>query len=413
MLSPYRVLDLTTERGLLCGQMLADLGADVIKVEPPGGSLARRLGPFVGDEPHPERSLVWWAYNRNKRGITLDLEQGEGQQLLCRLAAHADFLIESDAPGTLAARCLGPADLAAVNSRLIYISISPFGQTGPKAHDAASDLTVMAASGPLFMTGDADRPPLRVSVPQAFLHASAEAAAAALVALHERHRSGLGQHVDVSAQQAVTLATQSGSLAAAVGWFETERVGGGAAVGPIELRFVFPARDGHVSITFVFGAAIGRFTRRLMEWVHDEGGCDVATRDKDWEHYFELLLSGQEPFAELDRLKNVVADFTRTRTKADLLTAARARSLLIAPVATVAEVVGSEQLAARGYWQPVEHPELDRIFRYPGPFARPSATPLTYRRRPPLVGEHNREVYVGELGLDEDELAALRTKGIV
>jgi len=144
VLSPYRVLDLTTERGLLCGQMLADLGADVIKVEPPGGSLARRLGPFVGDEPHPERSLVWWAYNRNKRGITLDLEQGEGQQLLRRLAAHADFLIESDAPGTLAARRLGPADLAAVNSRLIYISISPFGQTGPKAHDAASDLATEA-----------------------------------------------------------------------------------------------------------------------------------------------------------------------------------------------------------------------------------------------------------------------------
>ncbi len=413
MLSPYRVLDLTTERGLLCGQILADLGADVIKVEPPGGSPARRLGPFVGDEPHLERSLVWWAYNRNKRGITLDLEHVEGRALLRRLAARADFLIESDAPGTLAARGLGPADLAAVNPRLIYVSISPFGQTGPKAGYAASDLTVMAASGPLFMTGDADRPPLRVSVPQAFLHASAEAAAAALIALHERHRSGLGQHVDVSAQQAVALATQSGSLAAAVGWLETDRVAGGAAIGPLALRFVFPASDGHVSITLVFGASIGRFTRRLMEWVHEDGGCDAATRDKDWDHYFELLLSGQEPFAELDRVKQVVADFTSTRTKADLLTTALARGLLIAPVATVAEVVESEQLAARGYWQLIEHPELERTFRYPGPFARPSATPLTYRHRPPLVGEHNREIYVGDLGLGDKELAALRTKGVV
>ena len=413
MLSPYRVLDLTTERGLACAQILADLGADVVKVEPPGGSPARRLGPFLEDKPHPERSLFWWAYNRNKRGITLDLKRAEGQAILHRLAERADFLIESDAPGALAGGGLGPADLAAVNPRLIYVSISPFGQTGPKAGYAASDLTVMAASGPLFMTGDADRPPLRISVPQAFLHASAEAAAAALIALHERHRSGLGQHVDVSAQQAVTLATQSGSLAGAVGWIETGRVAGGASVGPLTLRFVFPARDGHVSITLVFGTSIGPFTRRLMEWVHEEGCCDTATRDKDWDHYFELLFSGEEPFTELERVKQVVADFTSARTKAELFAAALARGLLIAPVVTVAEVVESEQLAARGYWHAVEHPELGQTFRYPGPFAKPSAMPLAYRHRPPLVGEHNREIYAGELGLGESEIAMLSTKGII
>jgi crotonobetainyl-CoA:carnitine CoA-transferase CaiB-like acyl-CoA transferase len=322
-------------------------------------------------------------------------------------------LIESDEPGALARRGLGPADLAAIAPRLIYVSISPFGQTGPKAHDAASDLTVLAAGGPLFMAGDADRPPLRLSLPQAFLHASAEAAVAALIALHERHRSGRGQHVDVSAQQAVTLATQSGSLAGAVGWIETGRVAGGASAGPLSLRFVFPARDGHVSITLVFGASIGRFTRRLMEWIHEEGGCDAATRDKDWDRYFELLFSGQEPMAELERVKQVVADFTRTRAKAALFATALARGLLIAPVATVADVVESEQLAARAYWHPVPHPELGRTFRYPGPFARPSARPLTYRQRPPLVGEHNREVYAGELGLTETELAALRGQGVV
>jgi crotonobetainyl-CoA:carnitine CoA-transferase CaiB-like acyl-CoA transferase len=413
MLSPYRALDLTTERGLLCGQILADLGADVVKVEPPGGSPARRLGPFLGDEPHPDRSLFWWAYNRNKRAITLDLEQPEGRAILRRLAERTDFLIESGAPGALARCGLGPADLAAVNPRLIYVSISPFGQTGPKAGYAASDLTVMAASGPLFVTGDADRPPLRVSVPQAFLHASAEAAAGALIALQERHRSGLGQHVDVSAQQAAALATQSGSLAGAVGWIETERVTGGAKVGPVTLRFVFPAKDGHVSITHVFGVSIGRFTRRLMEWVHEEGCCDAATRDKDWDHYFELLFSGQEPFAELERVKQVVADFTSTKTKAELLAAALARGLLIAPVATMAEVVASKQLAARDYWRSVEHPELGRTFRYPGPFARPSAMPIAYRRRPPLVGEHNREIYAGELGLGERELDALRAQGVI
>ena len=413
MLSPYRALDLTNERGLLCGQILADLGADVIQVEPRGGSSARRIGPFLEDRPHPERSLFWWAYTRNKRSITLDIDHPDGRALLRQLAARADFLIESDTPGALAARALGARDLAQVNPRLVYVSISPFGQDGPKARYAASDLVLMAASGPLFMTGDDDRPPLRISVPQAYLHASAEAATAALIALHERHRSGRGQHVDVAAQQAVAVATQSGALAAAVGWPETTRVAGGARVGPITVRFVFPAQDGHVSITHIFGASVGRFTRRLMEYIHDHGGCDAATRDKDWEHYFELLFAGQESLDEFERVKRVVANFTRTKTKAELLAAARARGLLIAPVAALAEVIENEQLDARRYWRAVPHPEVGRSFRYPGPFAKLSATPIAYRRRAPLIGEHNHEVYVRELGLTEAEFTALQERGVM
>ena len=127
MLSPYRVLDLTTERGLLCGQILGDLGADVIKVEPPGGSSARRLGPFYKDQPDPNGSLYWWAYNRNKRSITLDIKTEEGKTTLRRLAKSAHFFIESDMPGTLAELGLGYADLAAENPALIYVSITPFG----------------------------------------------------------------------------------------------------------------------------------------------------------------------------------------------------------------------------------------------------------------------------------------------
>ena len=163
MLSPYRVLDLTTERGLLCGQMLADLGADVIKVEPPGGSSARNIGPFYKDAPHPDRSLYWWAYNRNKRAITLDLERDAGRDLLLRLVERADFLIESHNPGYLPQHNLGFADLAKINPALIYVSITPFGQDGPKASYADSDLIIMAAGGPLILAGDADRPPVRLS----------------------------------------------------------------------------------------------------------------------------------------------------------------------------------------------------------------------------------------------------------
>ncbi len=413
MLSPYRVLDLTNERGLLCGQMLADLGADVIQVEPPGGSRARRIGPFVDDAPHPDRSLHWWAHCRNKRSVTLDLDRDAGRELLHRLILGADFLIESETPGVQEKRGLGYADVAALNPRIVYVSITPFGQTGPKARWADSDLVLMAASGPLLLTGDEDRPPVRVGVPQAYAHASAEAAGAALIAHHERVRSGHGQHVDVSAQQAVALATQSYILASAVGFPDARRASGGVRLGPLSVRFVYPASDGHVSITFLFGPSVGPFTGRLMRWIHEEGGCDEATRDKDYVRLFEQMLSGEESFGETDRLKDVIAAFTRTKSKAELLAAALARDLLIAPVATTREVVESTQLAARGYWQDLAHPELGRSVRYPGPFARLGATPIGYRRRPPTVGEHNGAILGDELGLTAPELQRLAAEGVV
>ena len=413
MLSPYRVLDLTTERGLLCGQILGDLGADVIKVEPPGGSPARRLGPFYKDRPGPNHSLYWWAYNRNKRSVTLDIDSSDGQQILRRLAERADFLIESQSPGFMAGRRLGYDHLAAVNDKLVYVSITPFGQDGPKAAYADSDLIILAASGFLALTGDDDRPPVRPSVPQAYLHASAEAASAALIANHERQRSGRGQHVDVSAQQSMNQATFASSLVASLGLPENRRLSGGFKYGDYLLRQVYPSKDGHVAITFLFGTAIGPFTRRLMEYIYEEGFCDEATRDIDWIGYGDLLMKGEIPHDEFDRVKLVVEAFTKTKPKAELLQAALERSLLMAPVATIDEVAASEQLAAREYWRTLEHPELDRDVRYPGPFAKFSKKPIEYRRRPPLVGEHNREVYVEELGMSVDQLATLESKGTV
>jgi crotonobetainyl-CoA:carnitine CoA-transferase CaiB-like acyl-CoA transferase len=392
MLSPYRVLDLTDERGLLCGQILADLGADVIAVEPPGGSSARRIGPFAGDEPGPERSLHWWAYARNKRGITLDLDADDGREKLRQLVAGADFLIESAAPGEMAARGLGYGDLAAINPALIYVSITPFGQDGPKAHYAATDLTILAASGPLLLTGDDDRPPLRVGVPQAYAHAGAEAAGAALIAHREQQRSGRGQHVDVSAQLAVAQAAQGYILAAALGDAGMRRFAGGMKAGPLHFRWVYPAKDGHVSILLAPGTAFGPMWRRLMEYICREGGCDEATRDKDWIRYVELLGTGEEPIEEFFRVQRVIGEFTATRTKAELLDAALQHALLIAPINTIQDVVESEQLASRGYWQDVPNSTLLHAVRYPGPFAKFSKRPVIYQRPPPAVGEHNDEV---------------------
>ena len=413
MLDPYRVLDLTTERGLLCGQILADLGADVIKIEPPGGSSARKLGPFYQDREDAENSLYWWAYNRNKRGVTLDITRSEGQDMLRRLAQGAKFLIESDNPGTLARYGLSYDELAADNPGLIYVSITPFGQDGPKASYADSDLIILASSGPLVITGDEDRPPVRLSVPQGYLHASAAAAPAALIALYESHRSNRGQHIDISAQQAAAHATQSTILSAPLNDAETRRMAGGAKMGPLEIRLLWPAKDGHVSIAYLFGSAFAHFTKRLMDWIYEEGFCDEEVQQMDWVDMGGGLFGGDpKTIEDYERLKLIVEDFTKTKTKAELFQTALDRGLLVAPVTTIDEVVESEQLESRQYWTTVDHEEIGKAFAYPGPFAKFSEQPIAYKRRPPKIGEHNAEVY-GELGLDAQALAELHSKGII
>jgi len=208
MLNPYRVLDLSDDGALICGQILGDLGADVILVEPPGGAKARKVGPFCGDQPDVNQSLNFWAFNRNKRSVVIDLESEAGRENLLQLVKTTDILIESFSPGYLDGLGIGYRALAEINPRLIVISITPFGQQGPKAQWAATDLTVTAASGALLITGDEDRPPVVTSVPQAYLHAGVEAATGALIALQARARDGLGQHIDVSAQTAMMMATQ-------------------------------------------------------------------------------------------------------------------------------------------------------------------------------------------------------------
>ncbi len=413
LLSPYRVLDMTTERGLLCGQILGDLGADLIKIEPPGGSSARRLAPFFEDKPDPERSLYWWAYNRNKRSITLNLESEEGRELFYRLASGARFLIESDNPGHLLRRGLGYEDLAARNREMIYVSITAFGQHGPKSSYADSDLVILATGGPLMLYGDEDRPPVRLSVPQAYLHACGDAAAGALVANHECNRSGSGQHVDVAAQQSVTLVTQANNLAYRLEADEARRMAGGVRVGTLRVPLVWRAKDGYVTLGFLFGRQLGVFSQRLMNYLHELGLCDTATRDKDWIGYGGLLASGEEPIQEYERVLGLISDFLAGRTKTDLFKTSLERGFLIAPIATVGEVLASPQLQSREYWQALEHPELGRSFPYPGPFARFSETPIVYRRRPPLLGEHNQEVYSGELGLPADKIQDLKRRGII
>jgi len=392
MLSPYRVVDLTDEGAMICGQILGDLGADVILVEPSAGAHARWTGPYVDDLSDVDRSLNFWSLNRNKRSITLDLSTSYARENLFRLVKTSDFLIESFNPGYLDRLGIGYQALAEINPALIMISITPFGQHGPKANWAATDLTATAASGVLFMTGDEDRPPVHVSIPQAYLNAGAEAAVGALIALRARERDGVGQHIDVSAQTAMMMTTAFYLLAP--GWNDhpAERVGGGMKQGHLRLRFIFSCKDGHVNVTFLFGTVFGPSSRRLFEWIYEDGFCDAATRDKDWSGFGLHLMNGTEPAEELARCTECIERFTLSHTKAELSEGATRRKILLVPVSNVEDLLRSEQLKSRQYWTKVEHPELGRQVTYPGTFAKFSQTRIQYRQRPPLLGEHTQEV---------------------
>ncbi len=351
MLSPYRIVDLTGPEGWLCGQVLSQLGAEVVTVEPPGGHDTSGFRPRWRE-----------AYLRGRTLITGDADE------VSALAATADAVLVGTAPA------VDVDALREADPTLITVSITPWGRSGPKAGWRATDLIVAAASGHMMLNGDEDRPPVRVSEPQAFHHAATEAAIHLIAAFTERQRSGLGQHIDVSAHQAMLQPTQSTMLAAAVGTDPPGRFGGGVRYGEYVIRLVYPASDGHVAVTFLFGDMIGRFTQRLMKWVYDEGHCGEELRDQDYVRFFDLIFTNQLDGSLLSDAAEAVGRLTSSYTKAELLEAAMTRNLLIAPVSTAADTLRFDQLAARDYW---EDETVDgTTIRLPGPWARSTGLPL-------------------------------------
>ena len=414
MLNHLRVLDLCDERGVLAGQMLADLGADVIQIEPPGGSTGRRVAPFFDDAAETERSIFWTAYTRNKRSITCDIQRPEGRALLRRLLADADVLFESADPGAMAELGLGYEQLKDDFPRLIYASISAFGQTGPKAGYQATDLTIWAAGTPLLMTGDDDRPPVRISVPQAWSHAAADAAGGAMLALHARHSTERGQHIDVSAQASAAQATLGQVLAHSVGAVEPERYAGGVKVRGVGFRGIAEVRDGWIVLTLAPGPAIGHFVNHAVRWLIDEGVIEPEVADEDFVTYPDRLLAGEADPELMPRVSQAMQAHVLGKTKREMLDVSIAYDLLLAPVLDLADLAQSRQLAARDFWRDCDLTD-GRSLRLP-------AAPLQIRvdgepqrwdeGPPPTLGQHNDEVW-GELGLSAAEIAGLRDQGVI
>jgi len=410
MLSGCRALDLTDEKGFLCGKMLADLGVDVIKVERPGGDPSRRVGPFWHDVADPEKSLYWFAYNSNKRGITLDIETTKGREILISLVREADFLIESFDPEYMDGLGLGYSALREINKGIIVTSITPFGQKGPYSGFKASDLVLMGMAGELFLTGDSDRPPVNVSLPQACLHAGADGAVGAMLAYHYRKRSHEGQHVDISMQQSAAwfLATTvphweiDGIILGRVGTFRS-----GSSRGTVQ-RQVWPCKDGYIFFFMIGGMQGAKTCRQLVKWMNEEGMANEFLLSYEWEQ-FDMASATQDL---IDRISGPIAAFFLTRTKKEALQAAITRNISICPLFNMKDVLEDPNLAARGYWTYLDHPELEAAIPYPRQFVKSSENDTSTRFRAPLVGEHNAEIY-GGLGVSVQELATLKEAGVI
>lgn len=395
LLDGYRVLDLTDERGLVTGRMLADLGADVVLLEPPGGSSARRTPPLVAGSG----SAYWEAFAAGRRGITLDLESAEGRATARDLAARSDFVLTTAPLDTLRRWGLDADTLLALDPGLVHVHLSAFGADGPKAHYRDSDLVVCAAGGPLDPHRDEDRPPVRISSAQAFLHAGADAAGGALLAHLHRVRTGRGQAVQVSAQVSLGLATIGVAIAHAAGddsvsmWQSASKrridlSGSGSATSPRRKKWI--CRDGLVEMHLGVGPGPGRAANALVGWLHGEGVVDDELLQLDWREVPRLLAEGTIADADVEAARAAVAAGLATRTKAQIAEAAVTHRVLAAAIHDVTDIVASPQLQARGLW--VELGDGDRAVRVPGPFAAMGADAFSHGRPAPLPGEHTAEV---------------------
>jgi len=412
MLSAYQILDLTNERGLICGKVLADLGADVIKVEKPGGDPARSIGPFFHDQLDPEKSLFWFAFNTSKRGITLDIETADGRAIFERLVRSADIVIESFDPGYMDKLGLGYSNLIQINPKLVMTSITGFGQTGPYKDFKAPDFIVWALSGVLYIVGDPDRPPLAPGFPQSYLFGAMQGAVGTMVALYHRHIRGHGQHVDVSAQMAACIMSQPEVQGV---WDLEKKIM--PRLGRIRQRpgtnvrtpLLWQCKDGDVSFIIFLGAATANSNARLAEWIVSEGmGSDVFRRI-DWK-----TLGWDEMIQELaDEVVGVISKFFMKHTKAELFEGSTKRGIALCPLLTPKDLLEFEHLAARNYWVEIEHPELGTNITYPGAFIKSTETVCGISRRAPRIGEHNEEIYVKGLGLSIEEVITLRQSGVI
>ncbi|MGE0826301.1 MAG: CaiB/BaiF CoA transferase family protein [Candidatus Binatia bacterium] len=376
-------------------KLMADLGADVIKVEDPQGDETRRRGPYPGDVPHPEKSGTFLYLNTNKLGVTLNLRTVKGQELLRRLVADADLLVHNYSPSEMPEVGLSYEALQQVNPRLVLTSISPFGQTGPNRDLRAYDLNMWSAGGVVYLAGVSGRPdlpPLKTFGQQAGFQAGVNAAVGSLGALFARFRSGRGQHIDVSVQECLVAILENNYIS----WPYDHSIASRLGFRLIP-QDVFQCRDGYIYFLAIedhqWKGAV-----ELMgnpEWAAMDIFQDFPSRSANW-----------------DVLKTLLGEWMQDKSVQEVYHAAQARRVPFAPVSTVGDLLASKHLNARGFFAEMAHPQVGTV-KYPGAPYRFSVSPWALRRPAPCLGEHNAEVYCGRLGMKSEELEDLRRANVI
>ncbi len=397
----YRVLDLADEKGAYCAKLLGDLGADVIKVEPPGGDKTRSRGPFHKNEVHPEKSLHFLYFNTSKGSITLNLENSTGQAIFKRLVAKADVVVESFPVGYLGSLGLDYPALRKINPRLVMSSITPFGQKGPLSSYKATDINIMAMSGYMQLIGEPDQQPLVLGGEQSFYPGAQYAAAGTVAALFYRDAaSGKGQHVDVSMQEAM-ITFYHEQTPVAMWTKEKENV---SRVGVMDAMVtpcgLYPCKDGWISLCVVTPLEWDT----LAQWMHEVTGNDEILQ----EQYKGGLIS-RMPVR--DMVNVMVIEFTDRLTGRELFLEGQKRKLVVMPVNDVPSVLDDVQLNARGFWVELDHPVVGKM-KYPMGALYSDAIGVP-RKAAPLLGEDNERIYCDELGYSKEDLAVLRSAGVI
>ncbi len=378
-------------------KLMADMGAEVIKIEEPGrGDLARQRGPYPRQTPHPEKSGLFLYLNTNKYGVTLDLRQAEGQELFYKLLRNTDVLLHNYHPTAMAALGLDYAALEQSNPRLVMTSVTPFGLSGPHKDYQSTDLTLWNAGGVAWLNGGGpgtdDMPPLKSFGQQSGYQAGVNAAIATLGALFARLSTGEGQHVEVSAQECL--------------------------LSILELTFEFYPYMG------ITASRLGQKPIQPLDFFECKDGwiflCCVE--EHQWKSFLDLMgtpeWAGEEIFADRmsrgtngDALKPLLQEWVQEQSVMDLYHKAQARRVPIAPVSTMGDLFANEHLKARGFFATIAHPAAGSL-QYPGELYKFSETPWEIQRPAPLLGQHNEEVF-GRLGLSQAEIERLKSRGVL
>ena len=410
-LAGLRILEIADETGQFCGKLLGDLGADVVKIEPPGGEPNRHVGPFLDDIPHPERSLSFWYYNTSKRGITLSLETADGRRLFRRLAATSDVILETFPPGFPASLGLDYDSLSLQNPRVIMCSLTPFGQTGPWRDYLSSDLLHMAAGGEMASTGydqaDApNAPPIAPGGGNAWHMGGHFACMAIMAALVYRTVAGQGQYIDTSIHEACALTTEA-AIANYIyrGEVVRRQTGRHHAAGPTP-RTQFQAKDGTYVCALVGGRLNPKYIGELADLL-DSYGMAGDLRDPKYKDPAVIAANTSHIIDDL------VANFIASLPAEEVYHAAQDRGFTWGVVRAPEALLDDAHLHDRGFWKEVEHPELGRSFVYPGEAAIYNGSPWRISRRAPLIGEHNIEIFGDELGLSRGELSILAENRVI